>query len=517
MDDFRLSIKNLRKSFAAPVLRRINLRVSRGEIHAIVGENGAGKTTLVNILTGLVAKDGGEIRLDGALYEPRRAQDGFAAGISFAAQELSTIATLSVAENMLLRHLPGRNGVIDRRTLGRHAVDMLERVGLDGVMPDTPAAALSLAERQLLELAKALSVDCRLLILDEPTAALAGPQAEHIHGIVTKLAANGTSIIYISHRLGDILQLADVVSVLRDGQVVASATAATLTVSELIGFMTGRSKARACTAPASATTKTPAIEVQDVVTAELPHTINFTAARGEVVGIAGLAGAGKSELLQALFGLVPLRGGQVRIARDRQRIVIRDAPHAVASGMGFLGEDRKSMGIFPGQSVLANMMVPGTAGRSTPFGLTEQTAEKKAGSKLRSELSIRCDSLDQDIGQLSGGNQQKALLARWLYVDSEVLLLDEPTRGVDMSTKNAIYALFAELRRQGKSIIIASSEIEELTTVCNRILVLSRRKLVRQFERGEWSEADILQAAFQEFGAARVSRQSAQSSGDVRR
>jgi ribose transport system ATP-binding protein len=461
----RLLVQNLNKSYAAPVLNDVSLTVAGGEIHALVGENGAGKSTLVNILTGLVEKGSGELLLDGRVYDPGRASDAFAAGVSFAAQELTTIDTLSVAENIGLRSLPSHLSVVDGQGLTETAQRLLNVVGLDGVSPATKVERLSLAERQMIELAKALCSDSRLLILDEPTAALTAPQADRLHQIIRDRAASGTSVIYISHRLEDVLAIADTVSVLRDGRLVMSQAASSLTVEDLVESMAGEVFQK----------------------------------RADVV-----AGAGRSELLHALFGLTPLSSGVVTRTKNGEQVVLRSAGQAVKTGVAFLGEDRQAMGLFNGQSVLANMMLPGKPENASPLRLVDRDRELAAAQALENKLDIRCHGLTQDIAELSGGNQQKALIGRWLNCESDVFLLDEPTRGVDVGTKSAIYDLLFELQSNGKCILLASSEIEELTTVCSRIVVMSGRKLVQTFERGEWSETEILTAAFQEFTSDRA-------------
>lgn len=499
MEETLLSINNLNKSFSTPVLKNVNLTIERGEIHAIVGENGAGKSTLVNILTGLLRRDSGQILLHGVAYDPSAPSDGFAAGISFAAQELSIIDTLSVAENIGLKNLPRKNSVILRDKLDVQARRLLQLTGLEGIHPDAPAGTLSLAERQLLELAKAFATDCCLLILDEPTAALTGPQADHLHRIIKDIAAAGTAVIYISHRLDDVLSVADTVSVLRDGQVVSSVPAGTTTVPDILEQMSGRIAPDPKMSAAQEIGDVAVLNVEVITTDELPHPISFTCHTGEIIGIAGLAGSGRSELLQAMFGLHKLTGGYVTRCTADGAKAIRSARHAVDMGIGFLAEDRQSMGIFSGLPVLANMTLPGIARVSSSLGVLDRELERQVGSELTDKLAIKCDGLDQDIEQLSGGNQQKALIARWLHCDSDIFLLDEPTRGVDVGTKNAIYDLLFELQGRGKTVLVASSEIEELMTVSSRILVLSDRKLVKTFERGDWSDTDILAAAFQEF------------------
>jgi ribose transport system ATP-binding protein len=338
----------------------------------------------------------------------------------------------------------------------------------------------------------------RLLILDEPTAALTAPQVEIVHGIVAERVAAGTSIIYISHRLDDVLRVADTVSVMRDGVVVVSAPAAELSVSDLVVGMTGQSAQQQQEAVPVEVDSPSALEVERLTTGALPHEISFSVRRGEIVGIAGLAGSGRSALLQAVFGLVPLTGGRVRRVDGEEELTIRNATHAVRSGIGFLGEDRQSMGLFAGQSVLTNMMVPGVSRKPSPFRLIDDRRESHTGSEMLARLAIRCRGLDQDVTQLSGGNQQKTLIARWLCADVDIFLLNEPTRGVDVSTKLAIYELLGTLRDNGSAILVASSEVEELIGICDRILVLSSRKLVRTFHRDDWSETGILEAAFQE-------------------
>jgi ribose transport system ATP-binding protein len=498
MPEARLVIRDLCKSYASPVLSDVSLSFDRGEVHAIVGENGAGKTTLVNILAGLTGRDSGELTLDNRNYDPQRPADAFARGISFAAQELSTVPTLTIAENLGLKRLPRRFGVIQKDALRESATDTLERVGLGALHADTPVSALGLADRQLLELAKAMTGDPDLLLLDEPTAALTKPQADRLHALIKALADSGTTIIYISHRLDDVLEVADQVSVLRDGRLVASGAAGEFSVDSLVHHMAGN-VFDTTTAESAGPEGAPLLELDGVTTADLPHPLSLAVNAGEIVGLAGLAGAGRSELLHAAFRLAPLTGGAVTRHSNDGAVPIGSPQAAVDAGVALLGEDRQSMGIYPGQSLLTNMMLPGKRRQRSDLALIDRQQESGAASELVEKLAIRCQDTQQDIAELSGGNQQKALLARWLHCGSEVFLLDEPTRGVDVATKSTIYELLRELAGEGCGIALASSEIEELMTVCDRIVVLSDRRIVREFDRSDWSERDILAAAFSGF------------------
>ncbi len=497
MDAARLAIRNLGKTYNVAVLRDVNLALRRGEVHGLVGENGAGKSTLINILAGLVAPDSGDISLDGQGYEPHSAGDAFAAGVSFTAQELSIIETLSVAENIGLRRLPSRGGVIRRSALQDNARRLLDEVGLGDIPLDTPAGELSLGERQLVEIARAIGRDCRILMLDEPTAALTSQQAATVHGLIRSLAAKGSTVIYVSHRLDDVLDVCDRVTVLRDGVIVSTHASSALDTAGLVAEMSGDHVEVVSAESPQCGAGQLALSTSGLRTRQLPHAIDLELRPGEIVGIAGLAGAGKSELLSALFGLDGRTSGQVRRHIDNEVTEIREPGGAVRAGIGYLGEDRRTMGIFPGRSVLDNMMLPDLARH--PMRRIDSGAERMDGETLRERLSIQCDSLAQDIRELSGGNQQKVLIARWLECGAEVLLLDEPTRGVDVATKFAIHALFTRLAGDGKSLLIASSELDELMAICDRILVMSNRRMVGAFDRRAWSEQDILAAAFSEY------------------
>ena len=497
----RLAISNLHKSFSVPVLTGVNVNIKAGEVHGLVGENGAGKSTLVNILSGILPYDSGTLHLDGSPYHPHRPSDAFKHGISLAAQELSLIETLSIAENISLRNLPQNKSFIQKAELMKKAEQLMSMIGLEKIDPEKPVGKISLGHRQLVELAKAMAFDSRLLILDEPTAALTELQAERLHQIIRKLANNGTSIIYISHRLEDVLAIANTVSVLRDGRVITSMEAQSLTVNDMIEHMSGeKNKALTkVTMDRSLPKEKPVLRVNKLTTRELPYPVSFDCHAGEIVGIAGLAGAGQTELLETFFGLSRIETGSVSRFIDDSWMEITSPHQAVNLGIGFLPEDRKTQGIFSRHSIKLNMTLPGLKIHAHNLGIINSMEENGAVSELIDKLSVKCIGIEQNIELLSGGNQQKVLVGRWLHNDSDILLLNEPTRGVDINTKYALHDLFRLLVEKGKTMVVVSSEIEELMSLCDRILVLSNRKQVKIFSSNEWDYNAILESAFSEY------------------
>lgn len=489
----RLSVRGLAKAYAAPVLKGIDFDVAPGEIRGLIGENGAGKSTFFNLLAGFVPRDGGTIAVDGIDYRPAGVRDAFRRGISMQTQELSLVGTLSVAENLRLGALPARFGWIGREVLEEQAAEMIALLGLTGVTPDMPVDALSLADRQMLEFGKALSRPATILILDEPTAALSAQQAERLHEVMRARADAGTAILYASHRLEDVRHVCDTVSVMRDGHIITTGGAAAMSAAAMIEAMSGRSLASVRSA-AAADTGPVLLEASGITTRALPHPVSLQLAAGEIVGLAGLAGAGRTEVIEALFGLAPLLSGTVAVGSGR----VTSAGRAVALGLGLVTEDRKHSGIFAGQGIAFNAAI---AGRDSGF-VIDRAEEAVRVKGLIDLLGIRCSGPDQDIASLSGGNQQKVLFARWLLAGSRILLLDEPGRGVDVAAKHDLYAQAIRLAEAGGTVLVASSELEELTALCDRILVLSARRLVAEFKgpasTGQnWDEKAILAAAFE--------------------
>ncbi len=495
----RLAIESLCKRFAAPVLRDVSMAVAPGSIHGLVGENGAGKSTLINIVSGLLPADSGSLRLNGASYRPGSRRQALDHGIALAAQEMSLIDTLTVAENILLANLPQHKLAIDRERLIERSLLLMNRVDLR-VSPQAAVAELTLAERQLVELAKALSMPesaCKLLILDEPTSALTSPQADRLHSLLTERAAQGLSIIYVSHRLDDVLSVCDEVSVLRDGQIVLTAPTSGLGAEDLIHAMCGE-ELLADDAIAASPRGPIRLRVEALSSAEFPEPISLQCHSGEIVGIAGLAGAGRSELLHAIFGLGERRSGKVLLSGEAE--VSIDSPStAVRHGMAMIAEDRKAQGLFGGKSLAMNTTIAGLGRLGGALAAVLPRRELDVSERLLQKLKVKSEGPRQDIDRLSGGNQQKVLFARWLQTEADVWLLDEPTRGVDIGAKLAIHQQLRRLRDQGAAILIVSSELEELTALCDRILVLSARRVAACYERGQWSKELLLDAAFSQF------------------
>ena len=495
----RIVAKGICKSFAMPVLRDVDLEIPPGCVHGLVGENGAGKTTLAKIIVGLESADVGSLLLDGQPYLPANTADSLGAGVAICAQELSLVDDLSIAENILLHTSTSSSARIRRKSADQRAQSLLDLIRLEHTPPRTRVGTLSLAEKQLVEIAKTLATDAKLLVLDEPTSALTAPQAERLHAILREKARDGVAVIYISHRLGDVLTVCDRVSVLRDGKVRLTRDSDTLSERALIREMAGADADFHAPPPSDENSAPLHLSVESLRTTKLPHPISFNCRRGEILGIAGLAGSGRTELLNAIFGLDKRLAGAVKVHTRGGTIETQSPRQAIKCGIGLVAEDRSRDGVFRDQGLAFNVTVAGLGRISGRTGRLIRSKETSAVGELIRALRIRSDGVDQKMRELSGGNQQKAMLARWLHCAAQLLLLDEPTRGVDVSAKLAIHEELVRLRDAGITVVAVSSELEELQNLCDRILVLSKRKLVAEFHRGNWSQQEILAAAFSEY------------------
>ncbi|RME95318.1 MAG: sugar ABC transporter ATP-binding protein [Verrucomicrobia bacterium] len=490
-----LQVQDLTKSYATPVLREVSLALQAGEIHALVGENGAGKSTFCRILAGLTPPDSGRFRLDGRPYQPRSRRDAEAHGISMVLQELNLIPTLTVAENMFLESFPHRWGWIRRDRLRAAARELLGRLGLGHIDPDRPVAELGIGEQQLVEIAAGFRRRCRLLILDEPTAALTDPEIDRLFRQIRAFRDQGGAVLYISHRLEEIRRLADRVTVLRDGRIVASRPAAEVSSEELVRLMVGRELEtgvdRAPTAHGAV-----ALEVRGLQAGPRVRGVGFALHYGEILGLAGLMGAGRTETLRAVFGADRAEAGEIRLGGDGPAIRFRSPSQAVRAGLGLVTEDRKSEGLLLPQPVRVNLTLPGLGRFRRGPGWIDAARETAETAAWIRRLGIRCASPEQPVGELSGGNQQKVVVARWLLRGSRILLFDEPTRGIDVGARFELHRLLREQADQGRAVLVVSSDLKELMTLCDRILVLSGGRVTGEFRRGEWSEDAIMRAAF---------------------
>ncbi|WP_435007749.1 sugar ABC transporter ATP-binding protein [Tundrisphaera lichenicola] len=496
----RLEMREITKNFGGVhALSGVGFKAVAGEVHAICGENGAGKSTLMKILAGAILADGGQILLDGEPVKfdgPRDAEDR---GIRIIYQELNLVPELSVSANLFLgREKTGPFGFLDGRAMEAHARAVFERLGTP-ISPRARVADLRIGDQQMVEIAKALAFDASILIMDEPTSALSDAEVARLYRVIRDLKSAGTTILYISHKMNEVFTLADTVTVLRDGKFVASAPRAESEPSEVIRWMVGREIAglHFDEHPQVGPRR---LEVRGLGLASPPGSgrpalrdLDFHVGAGEVVGVAGLMGAGRTELLEALFGACPSKP-RGTILLDGEPATFSDPGRAIEAGVALVTEDRKTLGLFANMTVAENITIR-RLDALTRGGLVDPRAERQAVRESIERLSIKTDGGGAPIGSLSGGNQQKCIIARWLLINPQLLLLDEPTRGIDVGAKAEIYALIRRLASEGMAILMTSSELPELLTVADRILVLCEGRLTANLPRSEASEESIMHAA----------------------
>ena len=490
-----LRVTGLQKSYNVPVLANFSFELLAGEVHALVGSNGAGKSTFARILSGLTPADGGQIEFQGQGYAPRSKREAEHAGIVMVMQELNVIGTLTVAENIFLGRLPRRAGFVKFGQLRRMAGEALARVGLGELEPTTPARQLGVGQQQLVEIAGALAQNCRLLILDEPTAALTDPEIDRLFGNIRRLQGEGVGIIYVSHRMDEIRRIANRVTVLRDGQRVATHGVAEVTPADLVREMVGHDLPERKGGGARSAGE-PALRVSHLRAGERVLDVSFEVRAGEILGLAGLIGAGRTETLRAIFGADRKEGGEVFVGANPRPVLIRQPSDAVRAGIGMVPEDRKLDGLLLAQSIRVNTTLATLARHVHGGGWLDFRSETRTTDSLRQRLAVRCASPEQTVSELSGGNQQKVVIARWLARNCNVLLFDEPTRGIDVAAKDTIYQLLRDLAGEGKALVMVSSELTELMALCDRILVMSAGRIAAEFLPGQWSQEKITHAAF---------------------
>jgi len=480
-------------------LSGIDFTIASGEVHALIGENGAGKSTLVKVLSGALTDYQGTVIVDGTVRAFESPRAALAAGIAVIPQELELVRTLSIAENIYLGREPRQSsGFIDRRQLRHLARERLQMVGADHLDPATPVADISAADRQLVAIARALSLDARVLIMDEPTAALGAAERSRLEAIVRRLTAAGVGVVYISHQLDEVGRLADRITVLRDGALVTTLSGVA-TEAELVRLMVGREIEATELAPVPANAPE-LLRVEDLTTDEPGQTgvhrlegVSFAVRAGEIVGFAGLVGAGRTDVMLALVGGLP-RKARGRIVLDGRDYVPLSPAEARDRGLLMLPEERKADGILPGLSLAHNLTIS-ALGRVSRAGWIDRAAERRAAEKLVGDTGVRAAGLQVPMATLSGGNQQKALLARCLFASPKVLLLDEPTRGIDLGAKAEIYREIRSLAARGFGVILCSSEMAEVLTQCHRVVVFRRGRIAATFDHRDATEEKILAAA----------------------
>ena len=498
----RLEMRDITKNFGGVhALGGVTLKAVAGEVHAVCGENGAGKSTLMKILAGAITEFGGEILLDGHPVRfdgPRDAEDS---GIRIIYQELNLVPELSVSDNLFLgREKTGPFGFLDGRAMEAHAREIFDRLGTP-ISPRARVADLRIGDQQMVEIAKALAFDASILIMDEPTSALSDAEVARLYRVIKDLRAGGSTILYISHKMNEVFTLADAVTVLRDGKFVATASRDQTEPAQVVRWMVGREIAGlhfyARESHGKRMLQVEGLSLPSPLGSGRPalKDLAFHVEAGEVVGIAGLLGAGRTELLEALFGACPTDPGGT-ILLDGAPARFREPAEAIAAGVALVTEDRKSLGLFTKMTVAENITIR-RLDALTIGPLVDPGAEARAVADSIRRLSIKTDGGGAAITSLSGGNQQKCIIARWLLINPKVLLLDEPTRGIDVGAKAEIYALIRRLAEAGMAILMTSSELPELLTVADRILVLCEGRLTANFKRAEANEEAIMHAATQ--------------------
>ena len=478
-----LEVRGLEKTFpGVRALSGVSFSVMPGEVHALLGENGAGKSTLIKIVSGVFPPNSGQILIDGVERKFQLPEDARRAGVATIYQELLLFPELTVAENIFMGHAPrGLGGRLDWREMRARAEKLLASLEINDLHPDRIVGTLSVGNRQRVEILRALSYDARLLIMDEPTAALTEPDVVRLFKIVRLLKARGVGIIYISHRMDEIFTLGDRVTVLRDGAYVGTRDVAQTNSGELVQMMVGRTIDNLfpkIEVPIGA----PVLEVENLVRRPATRGVSLSVRAGEIVGLAGLVGSGRSELAQAIFGVTPADSGSIKIGG--KSVVVRSPGQARDLGIAYVPEDRGTQGLVRPMNVLQNFSLA-TLGKLSRFGFIDRAAERKLAEDGVARFSVRASSVEQISGRLSGGNQQKIVLGKWLAANPRLLILDEPTRGIDVGAKAEIHRLMGELAKQGVAILLISSELPEVLGMSDRVLVMREGRFVAEYARAQ--------------------------------
>nr|WP_300004864.1 sugar ABC transporter ATP-binding protein [Tissierella sp.] len=476
-----LKLENLTKEYPGVIaLDGADIEFEKGKIHALVGENGAGKSTMIKMITGAVDKTSGEIYYRGKSMEKNSPIESLNLGIIPVYQELNMIPTLSIAENVFYGNERVNGVFLDKKYMYKKTAELLKEVGLNS-SPETKIRDLGIGNQQLVEISKALVRNVEVLILDEPTASITENEIKNLFRIIDDLKGKGVTIIYISHRLDEVLKISDYITVLRDGRVIETRRTNDFNEEELIKTMVGRELNLDQKNPSRGSSDENVLEFKNVSTQKIKN-INFNLKKGEILGIAGLIGSGRTELAEAIFGVDKIVSGELLINGSLENI--KSPKDAIDKKIAFVTEDRKSLGLLLDRSVLDNVTYSSLENISK-MGIIDKKREKKLVEDILEKLQVKYSSIDEKVLNLSGGNQQKVVIAKWLLSDASIFIFDEPTRGIDVGAKEEIYALLRDLTRQGKSIIMISSEMEEVISISDRILVMSNGQIVSEYKPSE--------------------------------
>ena len=489
-----LEVENVSKSFpGVKALDSVSFDLRRGEVHALVGENGAGKSTLMKILSGVYQPDEGVIRYKGKQVSFNNVTQAREAGIAIIYQELNLIPHLSVAANIFIGREPlTRFGTLDEKKMNADAVATLARLNVS-LDPTIKLNQLPVSKQQMVEIAKAISFDSEVLIMDEPTSALTESEINELFRIIHTLRDNGVAIIYISHRLDELRHIVDRISILRDGRSVSTDDYAAIGMGEIVNRMVGRKLENKFPPKQNVPTTDKILEVRHIVRAGILRDISFDLYRGEILGIAGLMGAGRSELGRAIFGADPIESGDVLM--NARKLALRSPSDAIEAGIAYLSENRKEEGLAVQMTLAENVTMANVLEICRRFGVLSRSQEMAVTQRYVKDLTIRTPNLSQIVNNLSGGNQQKVVVAKWLFCDSKILIFDEPTRGIDVGTKYAIYELIGVLAREGRGVIMISSDLPEILGLTDRVLVLHEGRLAATLTTAQTTQEEILNYA----------------------
>lgn len=487
-----IEMRGINKAFGSnQVLKDAGFLLKDGEVHALMGENGAGKSTLMKILTGVYTKDAGTIYVDGQEVSYKNPQEAEKAGIVFIYQELNVLFDLTVEENLFMgKEITKHFGICDKKAMRAKAQEIMDRMGvnipIDAVMSD-----LSVGQQQMVEICKALMVDAKVLIMDEPTAALTQSETEVLFEVMNSLRSKGVSIVYISHRMEEIFELCDRITILRDGQYIDTKYIKDITMDDVVQMMIGREIGERFPSR-NVAIGGEVLRVEDLTHEKFFRDVNFSVRAGEVLGVSGLMGAGRTEIMQAIFGNLPGVTGKIFI--EGQEISIRNPRQAIAAGIGFITEDRKTEGLLLEKSIAENIELAnlGKVSKSSVLSAKKGTELVKRGI---SEFRIKCFGPEHECGNLSGGNQQKVVLAKWIYTDPKILILDEPTRGVDIGAKKEIYSVINDMAAKGVAVIMVSSELPEVLGMSDRIMVVHEGKVTGIIDAATADQAKVMTLA----------------------